>query len=210
MIPRWSLLEYCATPLPPLDAVTSRTYIKQLCIALTARHDGLALGAPHAGLLFEDLQLDADFQLMLPPSVEEGGLAPTIGGLLLQAPEAAAGLAYDGRRADAWSLGVITFCLVTGAPPFAGAACPFRAAVMQRNWLWWVQAHAGRADALLHNASLAWLVTGLLEPDPARRITFEQALASPWIFGFTLSPAQLLEAMRARHDALAAALSGGA
>jgi carbon catabolite-derepressing protein kinase len=47
--------------------------------------------------------------------------ATRVGTRCYQAPEVLAGCGgvYDGGKADAWSLGIVLFILLLGAPPFA-------------------------------------------------------------------------------------------
>lgn len=89
------------------------------------------------------------------------------------APEVLRG--YYGKECDVWSLGVMAYILLTGSPPFHGldteeihdairrAKPEFTAAIWQR----------------LDCAAMV-LVEHLLEEDPAKRWTADQALASKW------------------------------
>lgn len=50
---------------------------------------------------------------------EKGGMSDTLGSPLYMAPEIIKKVKYD-FKVDVWSLGVITYILLTGRPPFSG------------------------------------------------------------------------------------------
>lgn len=74
---------------------------------------------------------------------------------------------YEGRRVDAWSLGVLLFTMVEAEVPFQKekdiVECNLR------------HKHAGRLSESCRNL-IAWM----LQKDPNARPTIEQALAHPW------------------------------
>jgi calcium-dependent protein kinase len=49
----------------------------------------------------------------------EGGLQDTLGSPLYMAPEIVKKIKYD-TKVDIWSLGVMTYIMLTGRPPFTG------------------------------------------------------------------------------------------
>ena len=91
------------------------------------------------------------------------------------APELLFSRGYD-HRADLWSIGVTIYILLAGYPPFQGKTS--KALFQQIK-----SANFKFHDKYWHNVSTAAkkLVIGLLTPDPNRRLTSEQALASEWI-----------------------------
>ena len=79
-----------------------------------------------------------------------------------------------------WSLGVILFLFLSGTVPF-GANAATEADVykaIQREELSLASPSWQRISAAARE-----LVSGLLEKDPAKRYTLEQALAHPWVRG---------------------------
>jgi serine/threonine protein kinase len=82
---------------------------------------------------------------------------------------------------DIWSTGVIAYMLLSGYPPFNGATDPEIYAAIAK----------GNVD---FPASMGWpgkssqcidFIKGLLNKDPRRRFTAQEALLHPWIVGLT-------------------------
>jgi len=89
---------------------------------------------------------------------------------------------YD-RSCDLWSVGVIAFILLAGYPPFNGKdnAETHRAVSRGR--------YRFAAEDWKHTTSESRdFVRRLLQTDPARRMTVEEALAHPWIIRHSRGP----------------------
>ena len=108
--------------------------------------------------------------------VHPSGLAETLcGSPLYMAPEILSYQKYD-AKADLWSVGCILFELVCGAPPFAGA----NPMALLRN--------ITRGDARIPGCvagelsrECVDLMRGLLQKDPARRMSHEQFFEHPFL-----------------------------
>ena len=104
-----------------------------------------------------------------------------VGSVMYAAPEvlvSTAAVGYDAARADVWSLGVILFSMLSGTLPFTCAAaskCKRYGAVLRHGIGVMCPAHL--------SPQVTELLGLLLHPDPAQRITPEQALHSPWVTG---------------------------
>ena len=77
---------------------------------------------------------------------------------------------------DMWSLGVLTYELLTGTSPFFGASTKETLEhIVNPNWPKLVEALAGMSHDAKH------FIQRLLLPDPKDRMTAEQALSHAWI-----------------------------
>ncbi len=104
------------------------------------------------------------------------------------APEMLKRDAYD-KSVDMWALGVIAFVLLCGCLPFDddGSRISSDSAARKKFTLRfprWSSNLSNSAKDLLFN---------LLELDPKRRYTAEQALAHPWVSGRTVQPNNYLQ-----------------
>ncbi|KAF4686522.1 hypothetical protein FOZ62_023257 [Perkinsus olseni] len=116
---------------------------------------------------------------------EEGNA--TAGTPAYMAPEVAAGGTY-GTASDMWSLGVISYALFTGEPLFGGDCADSPAEILDEIL------DAGYLECRLNNPALLDrtlnarnLLRRLLERDPHKRITPEEALKHPFIRSFLSS-----------------------
>jgi calcium-dependent protein kinase len=131
----------------------------------------LESGGGTAGLKLTDFGLSA--QLATPDDV----LAEGCGSAYYIAPEIFN--KHYTKNVDVFALGVILFIMLSGTVPFGGDAADekgiFRAIQTQplvfgRGW-----------ESI--TAAAKELIAGMLEKDPSKRYTVEQALAHPWITG---------------------------
>ena len=104
------------------------------------------------------------------------------------APEMLKRDAYD-KSVDMWALGVIAFVLLCGCLPFDddGSRIASESAARKKFTLRfprWSSNLSSSAKDLLYN---------LLDIDPKRRFTSEQALAHPWVSGKTVQPNNYLQ-----------------
>lgn len=95
-------------------------------------------------------------------------LAPEV--LVAQMPGATAGY---GKPADMWSVGVITYILLCGSPPFHPEALK-----AQKHKVQW--GFPARQWAAISQEAKD-LITGLLAPQPEDRLTVQQLLKHPWL-----------------------------
>ena len=103
------------------------------------------------------------------------------------APEILGESAYDGTKADMWSVGVTLFVMVVGRPPWAGTSQKFRKReVIEGNW------QNPKNKAVLQNFSTSYnqLLGSLLEVCPDRRLWAPEALQHSW-FASTQPSARL-------------------
>ncbi|KAG0481124.1 hypothetical protein HPP92_011982 [Vanilla planifolia] len=155
----------------------ARKYFHQLISAVDFCH---SRGVYHRDLKPENLLIDDDGNLKvsdfglsaLPESKRHDGLLHTTCGTpAYVAPEVINRKGYDGAKADIWSCGVVLFVLMAGHLPFydpnlmemyrrirkAEFKCP--------NWF---------------TPDVRKLITGILEPNPATRISFAKIKENPW------------------------------
>jgi hypothetical protein len=129
-------------------------------------------GICHCDLKLENLFLDAGDALKigdfgLARFARDGRIGAACGSLHYLAPEALAGGAYDGRRADLWSCGVVLFALLAGRLPFVDACeCALAARI-----------RAGRVHLPGCPADVRDLVARLLAVNPNARLAPAQVRA---------------------------------
>jgi calcium/calmodulin-dependent protein kinase I len=93
------------------------------------------------------------------------------------APEVILAKPYD-SKVDLWAVGVITFLIIAGHPPFYGETLDKLFDVIVRAEFAFYEKYWGHISSpCMH------FVEQLLELDPAKRYSAEQALAHPWITG---------------------------
>uniref|UniRef100_A0A0R3S4B0 non-specific serine/threonine protein kinase n=1 Tax=Elaeophora elaphi TaxID=1147741 RepID=A0A0R3S4B0_9BILA len=110
----------------------ARRLFQQISAAVAYCH---ARGVVHRDLKAENLLLDANNDIKLidfgfsniqkPQSL----LTTFCGSPPYTAPELLLGKAYDGRKADVWSLGVVLYVLLTGGFPFPGEITELKTAI---------------------------------------------------------------------------------
>ncbi|OHT12131.1 CAMK family protein kinase [Tritrichomonas foetus] len=93
------------------------------------------------------------------------------------APECLCGIKYDGKLADAWSLGVILYTLVTGGQPWAISS----ATVMTRNI---VKGFFSIPKYLSQNCHD--LINSLMKINPRTRMKVEEILTHPFILEYDI------------------------
>eukprot|EP01018_Ginkgo_biloba_P019594 Gb_25049 [translate_table: standard] len=88
------------------------------------------------------------------------------------APECCLGLAYHGKVADVWALGVTLYCMVLGGYPFIGET-------LQDTYDKIVYDPLSLPEDM--NPELANLLQGLLCKDPNKRMSLDAAARHPWV-----------------------------
>lgn len=97
-----------------------------------------------------------------------------VGSMYYVAPEVLCG-SYD-ARCDMWSLGVIAYMLVSGAPPFWGRSDnEVRSNILAGLWDFPHHFFSGVSSMAMD------FISRLLQHDPERRMTAEEALSHPWL-----------------------------
>lgn len=158
-----------------LNELESRYYLKEILEALKYVH---AQGVVHRDIKPENILLDVDGHVKLSDFglsrfVNAQGLADTpCGSVCYASPECASGIQYDGRKSDIWSVGVVAYAMLTGVLP-------------------WTKQNQAQLFEQIRKAdfqipgfvsdSARDLIRKLIEPDPAKRISAEEALHHPWI-----------------------------
>jgi len=167
----------------------ARRYFVQIVHALAHCHEKHVY---HRDLKPENILLDAednakvaDFGLAAVYRHVSGGAGylqhTKVGSIMYAAPEvlvSTASSGYDASCADAWSLGVILFSMLSGTLPFTCAAaskCKRYAAVMRHGINVMCPEHL--------SPQVTTLLAQLLHPDPSKRVTPREALQSDWVLG---------------------------
>jgi len=130
--------------------------------------------APETHLSAQHIRL-ADFEFCCPTPA-----SGPVGSIAYAAPEALDGLYTE--AVDLWAAGIVLYAILSASAPFdspegaAATASRIRAA------------KAGEcdfSDACWHtiSSSAKELITALLHPDPAQRMTLSDALVHPWLTG---------------------------
>ncbi|KAH0795986.1 CAMK family protein kinase [Histomonas meleagridis] len=158
-----------------LSELETKYYLRQMLEALQYIH---SIGIVHRDIKPENLLIDAygkikisDFGLSR--FVDSKGLADTpCGSICYASPECIRGKVYDGRKSDIWSVGVVTYAMLTGVLP-------------------WTKSNQTQLIEQIMNADFVVpqfvsedarnLIIRLLDPDPDKRITISQALQHNFI-----------------------------
>lgn len=167
-----------------LPCTVVRRLFREICEAVQHLHKN---GVCHRDIKLENVFLDSDNHAKLGGlgmgSVVKGTskdgshlLRVSCGSRHYACPEVVRGLPYDGCAADAWSLGVVLFALVTGVLPFDeeddrvmyDKVC---------NADFFLAAHVTFSNILPAGHPVKDVIRGLLTPDPSKRMTVSTALS---------------------------------
>ncbi|KAH7470674.1 hypothetical protein KRP22_001328 [Phytophthora ramorum] len=163
----------------PLPVVTR--YMRQIASGVQFLH---ASGFAHRDLSLENVLVTADDQCQ----VCDFGLAAstaqrnreTVGKLFYMAPEVLAGVQYDAAKADVWSLGVMLFIMLIGAPPVETAsASDARFRLIANKGVRKLIDRWGLTDEL--PAAAIDLLAAMLEVDPDQRLSMDDVVAHPFL-----------------------------
>lgn len=161
-----------------LAEAEARRYARQLVDAVGYMH---RKGVAHRDLKPENVMVDTatgsltlvDFGLtgiVLP----DARMTTVCGSAFYSAPEVTygSGEGYSGPAADAWSVGVLVYILLTGTHPWVAADGELMVPAMRAGEL-------RVPDSVAPNA--AHFLTGLLAVDPASRYSMAKAARHPWL-----------------------------
>ncbi|KAG7378948.1 NUAK SNF1-like kinase 1 [Phytophthora pseudosyringae] len=160
---------------PTMSCVNALSVLSQVGAGLAFLHQH---GIAHRDISLENIMLHrgrcklGDFGLAT-RAQRAGGRH--VGKKYYMAPEIVAGVTYDPKAADVWSLGIVLFIMLTGSPLVAQASMALKSfrefkqagvATVLESW--------GVASSM--PSSALQLVSGMLEIDPHKRLTIEQVL----------------------------------
>lgn len=159
-----------------LPQPTARKYMRQIAQGVQFVHES---GYAHRDLSLENVLVTKDDVCQ----VCDLGLAvsaakvskETVGKLFYMAPEVLAGVRYDPTKADVWSLGVMLFIMLIGAPPVESAATSdARFRLITAEGVRKLIDRWGLTSSL--PAAAIDLVAGMLEADPTQRFTIDMVV----------------------------------
>ncbi|KAG7386098.1 hypothetical protein PHYPSEUDO_000690 [Phytophthora pseudosyringae] len=156
-------------------------YLRQIASGVQFLH---ANGFAHRDLSLENVLVTDDDQCQ----VCDFGLAAstakpsreTVGKLFYMAPEVLAGVQYDATKADVWSLGVMLFIMLIGAPPVETASSSdARFRLITNKGVRKLIDRWGLTDEL--PLAAIDLIAGMLEVDPEQRLSMTEVVSHPFL-----------------------------
>ncbi|CAH0482247.1 unnamed protein product [Peronospora belbahrii] len=164
-----------------LELSVIQKYMRQIASGVQFLHVN---GFAHRDLSLENVLVSNDDQCQ----VCDFGLATstakpsheTVGKLFYMAPEVLAGVQYDATKADVWSLGVMLFIMLIGAPPVETASSSdARFRLMTSKGVRKLIDRWGLTDDLPPAA--IDLIANMLEIDPEQRISMSKVVSHPFL-----------------------------
>ena len=155
----------------------AKPFVRQILETLQYIHDN---GISHRDLKPENLLLDSFGKVKLSDFglsryIPANGLVDTpCGSPCYASPECISGNSYDGRTTDVWSIGVIIYAMLTGQLPWT-----------KKNQAQ-LFAQIKRGEYTIPpflSADCQSFVKGLMTVSIKDRLTIEQALEHPWLYG---------------------------
>ncbi len=184
-----------------LPEKVARAYFVQLASAIATCH---RTGVYHRDLKPENVLLDSHFQIKLADfgmaklrgegQSDEKFCSTVCGTRGYMAPEVLNGRDYDPAKADAWSVGVLLFIMLSGNPPMRFAHTSdwwFRAIYCNRFDRFW-QAHE-RLNPGIFNVESKDILSKLLVPDPDKRATVAEVLGHHWVLQHPITSPSVIE-----------------
>jgi len=159
---------------------SASTIVRKICSAISYLH---SVGIAHRDLKPENLLLKdgTDTEVMLSDFGlsklfgEEQVMKTACGTPYYVAPEVLGATGYD-KEVDLWSIGVITYLLLCGYPPFYGESLP---EVFEQILKGQFEFNAPYWDNISNDAKD--FIRKLLMVDPVKRMSAEQTLNHPWL-----------------------------
>ncbi|CAN8072388.1 unnamed protein product [Agarophyton chilense] len=164
----------------PLSEPDAKLYMAQLVDAVAYLH---SKGVAHRDLKPDNVLVDVPTRTLkiidfgLTGLIRRNSLMTTsCGSSYYSAPEITFGngLGYDGAKADAWTLGILAYILLTGAHPFVDNNGQLMTAMMRQGF---VEYPHSLSRAAMHFTSR------LLTLDPTKRYSVAQVSLHPWLTG---------------------------
>ncbi|OQS04595.1 kinase [Thraustotheca clavata] len=159
----------------------AKVYFRQIVLAVHFLHE---CGYAHRDISLENILLDGnhecrlmDFGLAVPLGILR---SERVGKAFYMAPEVLDGTPYNPLQADLWSLGILLFIMITGAPPFERACkdderyCALYTKGIQSLLNLWHLTPLFSSDAFD-------VVNGLLQVSPTERMTTTSLLLHPFL-----------------------------
>jgi len=152
-----------------------RKVLRDVAEALVYAHsqDIVHLDIKPDNILFDEDMKPVLIDWGLASSVANGKkLKNFVGSLQYCAPEILRGLAFDGKKADSWSFGVLLYVCASGLFPWPGKTnSQVRQNIMLAEFLWPPKSLSDGFKDLLKQ---------LLKPNPEERLSMEEVLKHPW------------------------------
>lgn len=164
----------------PLREADAKTYMRQIVSAVSYLH---SKGIVHRDLKPENILVDVESRSL---KLIDFGLTGIIrkqsvmrtscGSSYYSAPEVtySNGDGYDGTKADAWSLGILSYIILTGSHPFVDADGDLMTAMMRQGM---VEYPEYLSRGAIH------FISRLLAIDARKRYSVAQVSLHPWLTG---------------------------
>jgi len=185
----------------------TRTLFKKILNAVDHTH---SLSLAHLDLKLENLLIDHEFQLKLCDFDLSQEVMPDVNAAVAsgtpnwRAPELKNGLCTDFIKADVFSLGVILFVILTGAPPYAEVNCGSyskfdnRYQALQTNpaRFWDAYTKMMGGDMNFYDEDFKNLVSSMLNEKPEMRPNMQEIYDHPWLQGRILCEEEFRQEMK--------------
>ncbi|CAK67762.1 unnamed protein product (macronuclear) [Paramecium tetraurelia] len=187
LLEKMDLFDILAKGQKPFQFVSIKYIIQKLTAAIHCVHK---LGFVHRDIKLENILLDKQLEIKVcdfgfAESIQGGFVQRSSGTLGYLAPE----LQHPGLIntealpiTEVFSLGVCLFLLAFAHPPFRSStkACPYWRLINSNQWTkYWLTVDKNNRC----NAEFRLLIQGMLEPDPAKRMTIDQVLEHQFLIG---------------------------
>lgn len=202
------LFEYVACPeREGFEEPYSRAIFKQILNAVQACHSA---GFCHRDIKMENIMLNKDFDIKLcdfgfATNIEgknkDGLLFTPCGTEIYKAPELFLSMAYNGMKADVFSLGVTLFALVSAKLPFEKATRSSNAyrLIMAKCW----NRYWNKMEKVFPNGEVSNEFKDLFQRmvafNPDERPLIEEIISHPWFQLQTATKEELIEELRQRE-----------